>query len=100
MYYAAGNFEQGSEQIAEPLSAYFSVVGDFYSAVLPLIMVSSLTLPVRQKAALYALFSLGFAVVIFGSVRAYYMFNVVNVDWDFTWTLWKIWYVNGSRRVP
>ncbi|ETN45618.1 uncharacterized protein HMPREF1541_09450 [Cyphellophora europaea CBS 101466] len=90
-YYATANFTCGSEQIAEPLSAIFSVIGDAYSTILPLVLVSRLSLPSRQKWALYFLFSLGFSVVICGAVRSYYMYRVVNVDYDFTWTLWKIW---------
>lgn len=90
-YRAAGNYTCGSEQIAEPLSAIFSVIGDAYSTILPLILVSRLSLPRRQKMALYGLFSLGFSVVLCGAVRSYYMYRVVNVDYDFTWTLWKIW---------
>jgi hypothetical protein len=85
------SFTQGSEQLAEPLSAYFSVAGDLYSTILPLLLVSKLSLPRRQKWALYGLFSIGLSVVVFGAVRSYYMHRVVNVDWDFTWTLWKIW---------
>jgi hypothetical protein len=91
VYYLKHDFKQGSEQLAEPLSAYFSVIGDLYSVVLPLVLISKLSLPRRQKYALNGLFSLGLLVVMFGSVRSYYMYRVVNVDWDFTWTLWKIW---------
>jgi hypothetical protein len=90
-YYLNGDWTCGKEEIAEPLSAIFSVVGDAYSTVIPLVLVSQLTLPTRQKAALYGLFSLGFLVVMTGAVRSYYMYRVVNVDYDFTWTLWKIW---------
>lgn len=90
-YRATANYTCGSEQIAEPLSGILSVIGDAYSTILPLVLVSRLTLPRRQKWALYFLFSLGFSVVICGAVRSYYMYRVVNVDYDFTWTLWKIW---------
>jgi hypothetical protein len=90
-YYLDGDWTCGREEVAEPLSAIFSVVGDAYSTIIPLVLVSKLTLPIRQKAALYGLFSLGFLVVIMGAVRSYYMYRVVNVDYDFTWTLWKIW---------
>lgn len=91
VYYRTADFTHGSEQIAEPLSAIFSVIGDAYSTILPLVLVSQLSLPRRQKWALYGLFSLGFLVVIFGIARSVYMYRAVNVDWDFTWTLWKIW---------
>lgn len=70
-YYFTAKYKCGSEQLAEPLSAIFSVIGDFYSTVLPLTLVSRLTLPRRQKWALYFLFSLGFTVVATGSIRSY-----------------------------
>lgn len=78
-YREAGNYTCGSEQIAEPLSAILSVIGDAYSTILPLVLVSRLSLPNRQKMALYGLFSLGFSVVVCGAVRSYYMYRVVNV---------------------
>lgn len=81
----------GSEQIAEPLSALFSVIGDFYSAMLPMILVSRLSMPKKQKRALHLLFSLAFLVVFVGLIRAVYLYRIVNVGYDFTWTLWTIW---------
>ena len=67
------------------------MIGDAYSTILPLLLVSGLSMPSRQKLALYGLFSLGFFVVIFGILRTYYMYTMINKDWDFTWTLWKVW---------
>ena len=81
----------GSEQIADPLSGIFSSIGDIYSALLPMILISRLQLPRRQKMALYFLFSLAFLVVITGFVRIAYLYRTVNVTYDFTWTLWKAW---------
>jgi hypothetical protein len=85
------NYKCGSEQIGQPLIGLLSVIGDFYSAMLPMILVSRLAMPKRQKRALYSLFSLAFLVVIVGVVRAVYLYRIVNVTYDFTWTLWKIW---------
>ena len=90
-YYAAHNFHCGSEQVTQPLVAILNLIGDFYSTLLPLILVSRLALPRQQKAALYGLFSLGFLVVISGAVRSVYAYQVVNVTYDFSWTLWKLW---------
>lgn len=53
-------FSCGREEISLPLSGVFSVLGDFYSTVLPLLLVWNLQLPKRQKLALYTLFALGF----------------------------------------
>ena len=85
------NYSCGSEQIAQPLSALFSVIGDFYSAMLPMILVSRLSMPKKQKRALQLLFSLAFLVVIVGVIRAVYLYRIMNVGYDFTWTLWTIW---------
>ena len=41
--------------------------------------------------ALYFLFSLAFLVVITGFMRMVYLYRMVNVTYDFTWTLWKVW---------
>ena len=90
-YYAAHNYHCGSEQVTQPLVAILNLIGDFYSTLLPLILVSRLALPRQQKAALYGLFSLGFLVVISGAVRSVYAYQVVNVTYDFSWTLWKLW---------
>ena len=49
-----------NEGISLPLSAAFSVIGDFYTTLLPLILVHGLNMPNRQKVALYGLFSMGF----------------------------------------
>lgn len=57
---AAGNqFHCGREEISLPMSGALSVVGDFYSTVLPLVLVWHLNLALRKKLGLYALFALG-----------------------------------------
>ncbi|KIW91784.1 uncharacterized protein Z519_07754 [Cladophialophora bantiana CBS 173.52] len=88
---ATHHFHCGSEGAALPASSAFSVAGDFYSTLLPLILVYYLELPRRQKIALYALFALGFMAVAAGVVRTVLMYNLLNVDYDFTWTLWLTW---------
>ncbi|OAG43867.1 hypothetical protein AYO21_01719 [Fonsecaea monophora] len=88
---ATHHFHCGSEGAALPASSAFSVAGDFYSTLLPLILVYYLELPRRQKIALYALFALGFMAVAAGLVRTVLMYNLLNVDYDFTWELWLTW---------
>lgn len=85
------DYKCGSEQLGQPLVGLFSVIGDFYTAMLPMLLVSRLAMPKAQKRALYALFGLAFLVVIVGVIRAIYLYKVVNVTYDFTWTLWKVW---------
>jgi hypothetical protein len=88
---ASHRFHCASENAALPASSAFSVAGDFYSTLLPLILVYYLELPRRQKFALYALFALGFMAVAAGVVRTVLMYKLLNVDYDFTWELWLTW---------
>lgn len=53
-------YKCGNEGYSLPFSAGLSVVGDFYTTALPLLLIVNLDLPRRQKAALYPLFGLGF----------------------------------------
>ncbi|OAP60014.1 hypothetical protein AYL99_05016 [Fonsecaea erecta] len=91
LWAATHHFHCGSESVALPASSAFSVAGDLYSTLLPLILVYHLELPRRQKIALYALFALGFMAVAAGLVRTVLMYNLLNVDYDFTWKLWLTW---------
>lgn len=88
---ATHDFKCVSEEIVQPLSAALSIIGDIYSTTLPMILISRVRLPRKQKYALYSLFSVGFFVIIAGIVRGIYVYRTVNVDYDFTWTLWKVW---------
>lgn len=76
----------GKENIELPLSGVFSVIGDFYAAVLPMLVILQLDLPRRQKWGLYALFSFAFLVVAAGIVRTVLMNKLMNLDYDFTWS--------------
>ena len=76
----------GKENIELPLAGVFSVIGDFYSAVLPMIAIFSLDLPSRQKLSLCALFSLAFLIVGAGIARTVLMWEMMNENYDFTWS--------------
>lgn len=39
----------------------------------------------------YIIFSLGSLVVLFGILRTYYVYEALNVDYDFTWILYDCW---------
>ncbi|KAK5278708.1 hypothetical protein LTR20_000916 [Exophiala xenobiotica] len=80
-----------NESVALPISAGLSVLGDFYSTLLPLILVYHLDLPARQKIALYLLFALGFMAVAAGIVRTVLLYDLLNVNYDFSWELWATW---------
>ena len=75
----------GSEQVSLPLAGVFSVIGDFYSALLPMLVILNLDLPRKQKLGLYSLFSLAFLVVGAGIARTVLLNVLINKDYDFTW---------------
>ncbi|KPI37258.1 uncharacterized protein AB675_1566 [Cyphellophora attinorum] len=85
------NFKCGAENIELPLSGVFSVIGDFYSALLPILVIFNLNLSRRQKWSLYALFSLAFLIVAAGIARTVLMWQMMNEIYDFTWVLWEMW---------
>ncbi|EXJ86366.1 hypothetical protein A1O3_03317 [Capronia epimyces CBS 606.96] len=88
---ASHKYRCSSENVALPASAGFSVLGDFYSTLLPLLLIFHLDLPFRQKVALYGLFALGFLAVAAGIVRTVLLYHMLNTDYDFTWVLWETW---------
>lgn len=88
---ATHHFHCGAENVALPASAALSVVGDIYSTLLPLILVYHLHLPRRQMIALYTLFAFGFMAVAAGLIRTVLMYNLLNVNYDFTPELWDAW---------
>ncbi|ERF76276.1 hypothetical protein EPUS_04133 [Endocarpon pusillum Z07020] len=88
----AGNtFHCGKEEISLPISGVLSVIGDFYSTVLPLALVWHLKLPRGKKLALYTLFALGFLVVVAGVIRTILLNVVINRTWDPLWELDTMW---------
>lgn len=88
---ATHHYSHGDESWSLPTAAALSVVGDFYSTVLPLMLIRFLDLPQRQKAALYALFGLGFLVVAAGIVRTVIVERVIAKTYDTSWELWENW---------
>ena len=76
------------EYIILPTYSALSVVGDFYSTTLPLCLVYSLDMGIRQKMSLYCLFALGYLVVAAGIARTVFVNMVVNRTYDTTWRLY------------
>lgn len=84
-------FRCNPEGVSLPASAAFSVLSDFYSTLLPVLLIFNLELPRKQKLALYALFALGFLAVVAGIVRTVLLYLLLNKDYDFMWVLWETW---------
>ena len=53
-------YKCGHENISLPLSGSFSVLGDAYSTLLPILLIRHLQMSHKQKVALYSLFASGF----------------------------------------
>ena len=87
---ATHTYSCGSENVSLPLSGVFSVIGDFYSALLPMLVIMNLDLPRKQKLSLYALFSVAFLVVGAGIARTVLLNVVINRDYDFTWSKFAV----------
>jgi hypothetical protein len=82
LWVAEHKFTCGSEQTSLPAAGALSVIGDFYSALLPMILISGLDLPRKQKISLYCLFAIAFLVVGAGIARTILVNNVINRDYD------------------
>ena len=85
------HYSCGAEGDYLPAAGAFSVLGDFYSALLPMLLIMHLDLPRRQKISLYCLFALAFLVVGAGIARTVLLNVILNRDYDFTWVLWEMW---------
>lgn len=59
--------------------------------VLPLPTLHSLSLPLRQRVVLLFVFGCGFIVVVAGSMRLYWVAEVVNNTYDVTWDGFTMW---------
>lgn len=90
-YWKAWNPEYREEytcrqsKFTNSLSGIMSVVSDFYSVLLPCLMLHNFEAPRRQKIALNIIFCLGLIVVAAGSVRTYYLHQLGH-SIDLTWT--------------
>lgn len=71
--------------------AVTSVLMDLLIYFLPLPTLHALNLPRRQRIALLLVFSLGFVVVLAGSMRLYWVAEVVNNTYDVTWDGFVMW---------
>ncbi|KAF2209581.1 hypothetical protein CERZMDRAFT_86900 [Cercospora zeae-maydis SCOH1-5] len=58
------------------LAGIMAVISDLYAVALPCFLMRKIRLPQAQKTGLYAVFSAGLLVVLAGSVRTYYLYQV------------------------
>ncbi|KIW17983.1 hypothetical protein PV08_02269 [Exophiala spinifera] len=88
---ATHKFHCADQSVSIPSAVGLSVLGDFYTTILPLLLIYRLKLPLKQKLALYSLFALGFLACIFGVIRLVLLNKLLNDTFDFTWLLWEMW---------
>lgn len=86
-----GRFHCRSEGISLTMSAVVSIIGDFYAATLPCMLIMRLQMSRKQKIAVGALFAVSYVVVGLGIGRAVMLNRVVMHDYDYTWTLYAMW---------
>jgi hypothetical protein len=72
-------------------AAIVSAVQDLLTAILPTFLYWNLQIPVRQKAALFGIFAIGYVAVAMGALRAYYSYRLFWVTYDVTWETWNAW---------
>lgn len=68
-----GEYKCIDRNIVDPLNGVFSVFSDAYSMVIPLLIVSRLTVPANRKRVLYVVFCCGLIVLGAGIARTIYL---------------------------
>ncbi|KAF2434105.1 hypothetical protein EJ08DRAFT_694126 [Tothia fuscella] len=68
-----------------------SVITDFYSVMLPAVLLMQIRLNKRQKYGLFFIFGIGFLVVVAGIVRTIYLRKVQEEIYDKIWVVFNIY---------
>lgn len=71
--------------------AIITVLLDFILLFLPMPIVWTMQLPLKQRLAVCGLFFLGFIVCIAGIVQVYYIDVALVSSFDETWDGWPLW---------
>ncbi|QDS72065.1 hypothetical protein FKW77_002854 [Venturia effusa] len=73
------------DSITWPLAAALSAATDLAAVIIPLVILSGLRKPMKQKLGLYSVFAVGFLVVGAGIARTVLVTQLVQTKNDFTW---------------
>ncbi|KIW06061.1 uncharacterized protein PV09_03234 [Verruconis gallopava] len=71
-------------------SGILSVVTDFYTVLLPCWLFFSIQMDKKRRIATMSVFSVGFLVVIAGTVRTVYLVKAEGPDIDKTWNIFNV----------
>jgi hypothetical protein len=80
-------FDEGADVL---VASIISVTQDLLTAVLPTFLYWNLTIPLRQKMALFGIFAMGYGVVALGALRSYYSWHAFYNTYDVTWATWDL----------
>jgi len=86
-YHCASTSLQGG---VSKLGGALSVITDFYSVLLPAILLLRIQITRRQRIGLVFIFGLGFLVVIAGIVRTIYLAQLQSSNLDKTWLSFNV----------
>jgi hypothetical protein len=76
-------FDEGADLFA---ASIISASQDLLTAILPTFLYWNLQISIRQKAALFGIFAIGYGVVALGGLRAYYSWRTFYETYDITWS--------------
>jgi len=79
------------EVVALYCANIISIVQDFLTFLMPLLLFWNLQLPIRQKVVLGCIFSVGFFICIVGIIRIVYTERVYFSTYDTTWASQPVW---------
>ncbi|KAK5108050.1 hypothetical protein LTR62_008824 [Meristemomyces frigidus] len=68
-----------------------NLVNDLLCTIIPIPLIMRLHMPLRQRISVCVLFSLGFIVLVAGTVRTYYIWEAFMQSYDETWMAYPLW---------
>lgn len=80
-------FDEGANVFA---ASVISAAQDLITAMLPTLLYWNLCIPLRQKFALFGMFTIGYSGVAVGAVRAYFSWRIFYETYDVTWSTWDL----------
>lgn len=80
-----------NENVHLTIHGSLNILWDFCAVLIPIPIVLSLHLPLRQRIIVALLFGIGFVVCLAGIVRTYYLYKATASYHDVTWDAYPAW---------